>query len=170
MPSSGDKNQTAAELAPASAGASPESRGTGRQLSDQRTLFLSSHLLACQLPLPLLFSSGNAAPHPKDDFPPSQSFKLFLARFLHLPRRHSQALQWPRDPFPISPLSRLHSSDPLMKFQQKHQDIDGMRSLLWARGWGSRFWSQESLGSSGGPTIYMFLEHIPFLKSQFPNL
>ena len=28
----------------------------------------------------------------------------------------------------------------------------------------------ESLGSSGGPTIYMFFEHIPFLKSQFLNL
>lgn len=35
IPSSGDKNQTAAELAPASAEASPENRGTGRQLSDQ---------------------------------------------------------------------------------------------------------------------------------------
>lgn len=97
-------------------------RGHRKAVKWPRTLFLSSHLLACELPLPLLFSSGNAAPHPKDDFPPSQYFKLLLAGFLHLPRRHSQALQWPWGPFPISPLSRLHPSDPLVKFQQKHLD------------------------------------------------
>lgn len=35
VPSSGDKNQTAAELAPASAEVSPKNGGTGRQLNDQ---------------------------------------------------------------------------------------------------------------------------------------